>query len=316
MPAPQDAVWLSQAIPEFVAYKRQIVRSAWRHEAALQQVLKTMGDVPLQSITPRWVYDYQARRLRDGVAPSTVNREVAYLSSLLTWAVRRELIPDNPCRKVEKLKEPPPRNEYLRPDEIRRLLSTPTTPHLRMAFLLTLTTGLRRGELLRLRRDDILPTDEIVIRHSKNGRARHVPVPAGVLAELQAYMMTFPQADGRVFPWRGMERRSGQPTGFKTAWWSWLRRAGVRRVRWHDLRHTFAAYYVSHTGNLRELQAILGHSSPYMALRYGHYVEEYRERIRRQIGESFASVLGSDGMAENWQKTSGDFSTKHYPKRN
>jgi hypothetical protein len=52
--------------------------------------------------------------------------------------------------------ETPAQGRDFRPDEIRRLLETPTTPHMRMAFLLALTTGLRRGELLRLRREDVL----------------------------------------------------------------------------------------------------------------------------------------------------------------
>jgi integrase len=285
-----ETVYLSQAVQDFLAAKSRMMRSAWRYEIALQNVLAVMGDVPLQAIDRRWLMLFRDRRLQAGATPATVNREWTALSSLLSWAVERGLIDANPALRVRRLKEAPPRDVYFRPDEIRRLLETPTTPHMRMAFLLALTTGLRRGELLRLRREDVLDTGEIAIRNAKSGRDRYVPVPDPVLAELRRYMAAY-RHDPYLFPWRGMERRSGKPTGFRTAWRSWLRRAGVRRLRFHDVRHTFAAYFVTQTGDLRALQAVLGHATPYMSLRYGHYVEEYRERIRRGIAESFASVL-------------------------
>jgi hypothetical protein len=90
------------------------------------------------------------------VQPSTVRRELLYLSSLMTFAVKRGWMEDNPVRKVEKPRESPPRQDCFTPEEIRRLLNTPTTPPLRMAFLLSLMMGLRRGEILRLRRSDVL----------------------------------------------------------------------------------------------------------------------------------------------------------------
>jgi integrase len=81
------------------------------------------------------------------------------------------------------------------------------------------------------------------------------------------------------------------PAGFKTAWRSWLRRAGVRPLRFHDVRHTFATFFAQSVGNLHELARILGHGSAYVTQRYAHHLEDYHARLAAEMGRALASVL-------------------------
>ena len=297
-PPEREPVWFLDAVERFIAYKEKTIRTAWRHRDGLMNIFRVMGgrDFLVQDIDERWIYEFIDRRLREGVKPSTVNRELTHLSSFLTWCVRRGYIDDNPCRKVPRLKEPPPRQDYLRPEEIRALLQTETTPHMRMAFLMAILTGMRRSEILALRRDDILESGHIRVRNPKNNQPRLIPIPETLRRELDEYLRTYDHGD-QVFPWRGRERRTGRPTGFKNAWYAWLRRAGVRKVGFHITRHTFATYFLHHTGAVRELQALLGHSTWYVTQRYSHLIEEYRQRISKQIDESFAPVLEKPDLA-------------------
>jgi integrase len=290
-----ETVYLSQALDEFLAVRGPALKSAWRHRLAIQNVIRILGDIPLRAITPARLYAYQAKRLKETTArgtpvqPSTVRRELLYLSSLMTFAVKRGWVEDNPVRKIEKPRESPPREDYFTPEEIRRLLETPTNPHLRMAFLLSLLTGLRRGEIIRLRRSDVLlDAGQMVIRNDKSHRTRTVPIPAALEPELRAYLEAHDNGE-RLFPWQDSGPRP--PTAFKAAWRAWLRRAGVRPLRFHDVRHTFATLFAQSVGNLHELARILGHGSAYVTQRYAHHVEEYRVRLAREIDRAMASVL-------------------------
>jgi len=152
--------------------------------------------------------------------------------------------------------------------------------------------GLRRGEILRLRRSDVLlDAGLIVIRNDKSNRTRTVPIPAVLEPELRAYMETYDHGE-RLFPWKGVEsRKTGVRAGFKTAWRFWLRRAGLRHVRFHAVRHTFATLFAQSIGNLHELARILGHSSAYVTQRYAHYLKDYQARLAAEMGRALASVL-------------------------
>jgi integrase len=293
-----ETVHLSQALEEFLAVRGPALKSAWRHRQALGHVIRILGDIPLRAITPARLYAYQAKRLKEKtprgtpVSPTTVRRELLYLSSLMTFAVKRGWVEDNPVRKVEKPRESPPRQDCFTPEEIRRLLNTPTTPPMRMAFLLSLMMGLRRGEILRLRRSDVLPdVGLIVIRNDKSNRTRTVPIPPPLVPELRAYMEAHDFGE-QLFPWKGVGSHKTQvPAGFKTAWRSWLRRAGVRPLRFHDVRHAFATFFAQNVGNLHELARILGHGSAYVTQRYAHYLKDYHARLAAEMGRALASVL-------------------------
>ena len=284
LPEPQEPLYLSQLIPRFLDYKRRTIRAPWRYEIAFRHILRIMGDCPVHAIDRKWILTYRERRLRE-VGPVAVNREHAAISSFLSWCVEMGYIDANPALRIKKLKEPPPRSEYLTRSEIRKLLSTPCpNPHLRMMTIIALATGMRRGEILALTPADITD-EEIIVRNSKTGKSRTVPLPDFLRKELKQYLPI--HSDGeRVIPIRHFPKR---------AWRTWLKRAGIRYIRFHDLRRTFGVHYAAGTGNLRELAAILGHGSAYTTERYSPYAGEYREQINRKVETIFGHILnGAD----------------------
>ena len=249
----------------------------------------------LQQITPELVEDWKTRRLKDGRAATTVIRDIASLSAVLTRAVKMRKLESNPIRNVDKPRvDRRPKVRYLSEEEEARLRVAlgerddegqterltanewrrqraqeplPALPHyadhLTPAVLLSMNTGLRRGELLSLRWADINFREKLLTVDgggAKSGDTRHVPLNSEALEVIEKWRMQAPQVD-YVLPVR---------TSFKTAWRSLMKRASISRFRWHDLRHHFASRLAQAGVPLNTIRELLGHGSLAMTLRYAH----------------------------------------------
>jgi integrase len=140
-------------------------------------------------------------------------------------------------------------------------------------------TGMRIGEIVALEWNDVdFERKIIVVRRSyggrtKSGKVRYVPINSKLLSILEACSknrksdLVFPDKDGNM---RSIDFR----TEMKRA----AKKAGIRRIRMHDLRHTFASNYVIKGGNILSLQKILGHSTINMTLRYAHLAPDFMAR--------------------------------------
>lgn len=135
--------------------------------------------------------------------------------------------------------------------------------HLSPAVLLSMNTGLRRGELLALLWTDInFHEKRLTVRGAaaKTGDTRHIPLNDEALTVLEDWRRDSREWE-RVFP---------VTTSFKTAWSALLERARITRFRWHDLRHHFASRLVQVGVPLTTVRELLGHGSLTMTLRYAH----------------------------------------------
>ncbi len=254
---------------------------------------RTWYPEPLTAITVERIESWKARRLGEGRSPSTFLRDLFALSSVLRRAVKAGELSDNPVRRVDKpridrrgrirfLDETEEsqlrmtlvtRDERMKADRsttnARRLqLAEPLLAplpyfgdHLTPAVLLSMNTGLRRGELLKLRWTSVDFTRRIVTiegRTAKSRQTRHLPLND--------------EATNVLLNWRVQSGSKGRifevATGFKTSWAKLLRRAGISRFRWHDLRHHFASRLVQHGVPLNTVRDLLGHSTVQMSLRY------------------------------------------------
>ncbi|MNL25058.1 Tyrosine recombinase XerD [compost metagenome] len=140
--------------------------------------------------------------------------------------------------------------------------------HLKPMVVLSLNTGLRRGELFNLRWPHVnlqAKTLTVAGEGAKTTETRHIPLNAEALATLQVWKK---QGDtgGYVFPGQDGERM----TDVKTAWLELLKNAGIEDFRWHDMRHDFASRLVMAGVPLNTVRDLLGHSDIKMTLRYAH----------------------------------------------
>ena len=281
-------------------------------ERTLQRIKTCFGEWysrPLTDITVERIERWRLKRINEGITPSTVRRDLDGLSSVLTRAVKLGKLSENVVRRLERPRiDRTPKVRYLDPAEEKRLRialserdaemraaresanrwrlerkqeTLPPLPHfgdhLTPAVLLSMNTGMRRGELLALRWANVdMKGKQITIEGStaKAGQTRHIPLNTEALEVLRRWKEQAPAG----------ERVIAVDTGFKTAWASLLERAKIEKFRWHDLRHHFASRLVQAGVPLNTVRELLGHASMAMTLRYAHLApDQKREAVAKLV---------------------------------
>lgn len=189
----------------------------------------------------------------DGLAPATVNRRLAALKAACRYAWKRGMVEHNVGGRISALREPPGRQVFLTPAEVRRLASKAPTPVCKAAIMLAAYTGLRAGELLAVKE---ARAGVILIPISKTNTARAVPVAEPAKPFLRALPL-------------GIAYRtlSQQFVAARKA-------AGMPHVRFHDLRHTAASMLANTGASLPVIGAMLGHKAAATTKRYAHLAEK------------------------------------------
>jgi len=173
-------------------------------------------------------------------SPATINRYIASLSSSLTYAYRQlRWIGENPCNLI-KLKEANGRDRILSEIEISRLLVAcrqSRNKYLYCIVLLAFTTGMRQGEILGLRWDQIDFGNQLAhLKVTKNGHPRSVPLVDPVITELHYLMQDRNSKKPLVFA----SKTAFGEIDIKKAWQHALKTAGIDDFKFHDIRHCFA----------------------------------------------------------------------------
>jgi len=218
--------------------------------------------------------------------PSTTNRYMASLSSILSYAVRSlRWIEENPALRLIKLKENPGRDRVLLEGEIEALLleaQNSKSPYLYCIVLLALTTGARQGELLNLEWRHIDFTNRIAfIKESKNGRPRSFALCNPVIEELQKFHQNRDPLNPLVFA----SKTAFSRVDIKKAWQQALKRAGIANCRAHDMRHTFCTLAAGLGASNLQLQTTTGHRTLNMLLQYTHMDVAVTKQFSNQISD-------------------------------
>lgn len=233
-----------------------------------------LGHLRLDQVGVREIDALKARLLKGGLSPKTVNNTLAMLGKMLRYAVDLGVIQAAP--KVRLLHVPQQPFDYLDFAEYDRLLDAARAePDAYAAILFAGDTGARMGELLALCWDDIdFQTNVVRISRSdwmgqvtgtKTGKVRTVPLTRRLRAALVAHRhlrgpRVFCREDGS--PWTKEVLRAMLPRVCK--------RAGLRRIKWHTLRHTYASQLAMTGAHPREIQELGGWSTLAMVERYTH----------------------------------------------
>lgn len=232
------------------------------------------GRMPIAEITARHIEQYKALAAREGVTNKTINNRLTVLKKCLSTAYDW-LDLDGEAPKITWLKGVPPRTDYLTQEECSRLLAH-ADGVVREMILVALRTGMRQGELKGLQWLSIdWTTRMITVRHSKSdytdilgtpksNRERHIPMHDDLVEMLERRRepsgYVFLDDKGHPFDHHRLKPRLANA----------CKRAGLRPIGWHTLRHTFASHLAMAGVPLGAVQSLLGHSTITMTMRYAH----------------------------------------------
>lgn len=275
-------------VPTFAEFAEDFIATAETNNkrssvSAKRSILKhhllpAFGARKLAEIRSQDIELFKAKKLKAGLSPKSINNYLTVLRKALSVSVEWGLLSHVP--KVQWMKVEKPKFDFLTFDEADRLLGGPDDEW-RCMIVVALRTGLRLGELRGLQWDDLdLVAGRLVVRRSmwkdhmgtpKNGKTREVPLSDEAVC---AFKRARHLKGDFVFC-----DEAGKPlteNACKWPLWRACRKAGLRRIRWHVLRHTFASHLVMRGVALKAVQELLGHATIEMSMRYAHLSPDVR----------------------------------------
>lgn len=270
--------------------------AARRYGVSLKHLSGHFGNMMLHQITSAELSAFEAKRRAHGVSTSTIRRDLACLSSMLTSAQDWEWTADghNPVpafmkrRAKRGLKEGRPHTRYLTVGEEAKVLAA-ASPEVRKAIILAIDTGLRLEELFSLewKQVDLVRGLITTTTNTKNNRKRKVPISgrAGTILGTIARDLKCPYV--LVNP-DTRERYVAMTKGFKAA----VRRAKIDGACWHDLRRTAGCRWLQRDGkSMEEVSILLGHSSVIVTERSYAFLES--EAVAESLSAAHLSAHGT-----------------------
>ena len=299
-------------------------RESWKpstrrdYRSALDRhLLPAFGDVHLEALTAEAIEQWRSERLADktdGITPRTAAKLVTIIGGVYELARKTyKLTTPNPARDVSRirLRYNPEQFDFYTPTEVRALVRAaenpasdePLSPEAAAAakqdgaiFLTAAFTGMRLGELLALRvRDVDFDADSVRVFGSvdiaegvgtpKSGKGRTVPMVRDIARALARVLQRdrFTGPDDFVFA--GVDGRYLDGSALRRRYSAAQKRAKLRPIRFHDLRHTFGSLAVTQAESVRELQDWMGHADARTTARYVHY--KPRKSEARRLGKAF-----------------------------
>ena len=229
--------------------------------------------------------------LRD--TPVMANKVVETISRIYNAAENKGWLPvdSNPCREVVKYRERK-RERFLTPDEFERLghaLDDATktrriSAHAVAAIRLIMLTGCRKREILHLKWEDVdLEAGELHMEETKTG-----PRKVALSAAAERVLQDVPRVEDN--PWVIPGRVEGRPMrNIDEAWWAVCHMAGLKDVRIHDCRHSFASRALALGQSLPMIGRLLGHSEVQTTERYAHLAADWVRESAIRISEDIAT---------------------------
>jgi integrase len=282
--APRLKAWTDQ----FLETVRR-AKTKQRDRASMRKLIAYLGEnARLSEITASRIEEFKQARLKKGVSPASVNRDLATARLFLKQAARQRFIAKSPFADdgIDSLEE---RKTRRRPriityEEEARLLGA-ASPQLRVLVLLLLETGMRIGkEALPLKWVDVdFVNDQILVRESKTlaGR-RNIPISSLCRAELQEWKrLTGPDFSPFLFPSPANPKQHLKAV--RKSWAAALKKAKLEYFRIYDLRANFASRLSASGAPDNLVAGVIGHSTTSIVNTYAKVVDEYRRDAIKKL---------------------------------
>jgi integrase len=289
-------------------------RSYESFETIVRRHLKPeIGNLPLAKLEPAQVQTMLDRKTQNGLGPQTVTTIRTVLRNALNQALKWDLVARNAAALTSSPRVPHHEIRPLEALQARRLLDAANKTRLEALYALALNLGLRRGEVLGLRWQDVdldkarrrvmqavqRVEGKLQAAETKTERSRRtLSLPPSVVASLRRHRIRQLQERlGAGTRWcdSGLVFTTGigtplDPRNLQLDFSALLKAAQLPRVRFHDLRHSAASLLIAQGVPLRTIMELLGHSSIAMTANvYGHLAPE----LMREVADKMEAILGA-----------------------
>lgn len=315
--------YLEQWLRDYATIRVAQTTLAIYQHAVHHHIVPSIGHIPLGRLSPLAVQGFLRAKTEQGLAPASVHQVYRVLHQALGHAVKWGLLNRSPCEVVDPPRVRSPEMKVLDEEQVRLFLGEVkrSSDHYHL-YLTAVLTGMRLGELLGLRWKDVDFTLELasvqqtfyrlgrqqIFKEPKSPRARRrIALPPDLVEELRQlrdrleeerrqrgrcptsackdrncvnwhdYGLVFCQPNGRPLHAHNVTQRDFRKV---------LERAGLPRVRFHDLRHGHASHLLRQGVHPKVVQERLGHSTPAFTLAvYSHVLPGMQEQAARELAE-------------------------------
>lgn len=277
--------------------------------AVVEQFVSSLKNKPIKTRKKKCKGEPESERKEKLLSIATIRKILITLNQIMSYAVRHRYLDYNPVQDMERPREQGRASEQKKPQillpaEIQRFLDAVKDPKYHTLFFTALMTGARQGELLGLRWSDVdVPKQQIHIRRTYNmGRFftpkteqsnRSIDMSPGLIRVLSTWKLqssgrhddlVFPSAEGTPISAANMMKRYFLPA---------LCASGCPRIRFHDLRHTYASLLLDQNESIKYIQTQLGHSSPTVTINiYSHLLKDQNPEAADRLEKM---IFGIDG---------------------
>ena len=284
LPAPSERQSIAQFLNDWLETAKPTIRPSThrRYEEYVRlHVLPALGRVRVSALTPQHLQKLYAQKLKDGLSPTSVAHLHAVLHRALSQGVRWGVVSRNVAQAVDPPRIQRKEFQALNAEQAKRLLGAARGDRLEALYVLALTTGMRQGELLGLRWQDVdLEMGALQVRvtlqrggtlgEPKTDKARRQIILVEIAMDALGRHRNnqWQERIGAGAAWADHDlvftNTLGGPVDAnnlrKRSFPALLRRAGLPRIRFHDLRHSAATLLLSLGTNPKVVQEVLGHS--------------------------------------------------------
>jgi integrase len=299
-----------QVAKDWIEHKKPNLRhSTWSvYEGHTRNHFDDFNPIKINRISTAKVEKWISARHNEGMNLATIKKILLTFGQIMAYAVRHGYVDYNPVRDAERPRGNGESEEskirVLTPPEINSFLESEKDMKYRTLFTLAIFSGARQGELLGLKWSDLKwGNNQIHIQRTFNNdnwydvktaaSNRKIDIGPSMIAKLKEWKLACPPNDhDLVFP-----NKAGNPINHNNLiqrhFYPVLEKAGLPRIRFHDLRHTYASLLIEQGENIKYIQSQLGHSSPSVTLNvYAHLMKSSNRKAAIKL-EEYVFNLGT-----------------------
>ncbi len=284
------------------------------YEGHVNNHFDDFNDLKVRKITTAKIEKFISDRQKEGMNILTLRKILVTLNQIMSYSVRHRYIDYNPVREAERPRgqgdEKKAKIRVLRPSEINSFLDAVKDQKHKIFFKLAIMSGARQGELIGLKWSDVdWKNNQIHIKRTFNNQQwfdvktstsdRRIDLGPSMMADLKKWKLASkPNKLDLVFP-----NEAGQPMNHNNMtaryFFPALTKAEIEKIRFHDLRHTYASLLIEQGENIKYIQSQLGHSSPTVTLNvYAHLMKPVNQESARRFENAVLNPTGHKMVTE------------------